>query len=207
MKIRLYLCLMMLMVLCFNGKAAQADYLSTFDSSGESWRITAGCDSFGFDDSRGNPPGSISYVDQTGGGDKYFVSPLGWGGDWSAYKNGTLQYDIKFLSGSGVFKVLADVVIRSSGDYLSQQFITTQPSDWTHYTVSLTAAAFGVSEKYFDSIMAQVDSVDIRGEFLVGPESGALDNVRLTAVPIPGSLFLLACGLPAIIALRSKFGR
>jgi len=198
---------MVIMILWFSGNAARADYLSTFDSSGEEWQMTEDCEFFGFNGSEGNPAGSINYLDSAGGGDNYFVSPSSWAGDWSAYKNGTLQYDIKLLSGSGDVKLLADVVIRAPDGYLSQQFITTPPSGWTHYTVSLTAAAFGVSEEDFDSVMANVDSVDIRGEFMVsGPESGALDNVRLTAVPIPGSIFLLACGLPAIIALRLKLG-
>lgn len=198
---------MLLMVLCFNGNAAQADYVSTFNSTEEFWRMTEGCDSFGFNGLEGYYPGSISFVDLGGGGDKYFVSPASWAGNWSAYKNGTLQYDLKFLSGSGDFTQLADVVIRSSKKFLSQQFIASSPSDWTNYTVFLTAAAFGVNETVFDGIMSKVDSVDIRGEFLAGPGSGALDNVKLTAIPLPGSLWLLACGLPAVMARRQKFSR
>ena len=77
-------------------------------------------------------------------------------------------------------------------------------NSWTHYEFQLVEAdtnfhLIGTSD--LNTIMSDVTALRIRGEYLTIADLEGIDNVRLNAVPLPGTLLLLGSGLLGLGAL------
>lgn len=181
---------------------------STFNSDAEGWTLANDASGPTWAVSGGNPGGYIYGTDLGDGRTWYFVSPASWNGNLSAYKGGTLSYDINLLYKSGGYFDNTEVIIRSGSSHVDWNPTTPhQPAlnTWTTYSVELTYANFGGNQALFDSVMSNVTSIWIRGEYISGGDKEGVDNIIMTApVPIPGAMFLLAPGLAGIAAVRRR---
>ncbi len=187
---------------------SNADLVSTFDSGDEGW-TTEGTAFQGihYDSEDGNPPGSVYGIDNANqSGWWYFHSPSSWNGDWSQYKGGTLSFDLKFRSGTDIPSPDNYIVwIEGTSGELTWGMDSDPPNTtWTHYQITLSHETFDVTEEYFNGVMSNVVGLKIRGEYRTGADQEGLDNVRVSAVPVPGALWLLGSGIIGLIAIKRK---
>ncbi|HKK61638.1 MAG TPA: choice-of-anchor J domain-containing protein, partial [Bacteroidales bacterium] len=65
-------------------------------------------------------------------------------------------------------------------DILSAEYgPPSQSNTWTHYTVPLTASAFGVDQATFEQAMQQIEMIRIRTEMHTGNDEGGIDQVSM----------------------------
>ena len=138
-----------------------------------------------FHPSGGSPGGHISHVDEALGETWYFRAPDSVLRQLAAAENGTLSYSLKQSSDDTGF-LDDDVIIVGPAGRLSFRFDTSPGTDWTPFSVKLTAAAAWrwnwnarATQEQIHSVLANPTSLEIRGEYHTGPDEGALDNVVL----------------------------
>lgn len=199
------------------GVAGAAGVASTFDSGTEGWLLagdstTANPQWFA---SGGNPGGYIHGIDTVTGGVWYWQAPAAFLGNQAASYGQNLSFDLR-MRGSGTLFASSDVVIGGNGQALHLD-LSTLPADvsWTHYSVALAAGAgwklgslsgAAADASQIQSVLGNVTSLRIRGEFITGSDNGDLDNVVLAAVPEPEvwALWLAGIGMLAGMARRRK---
>ena len=103
--------------------------------------------------------------------------------------NGTLSYSLK-QSGSIISLFDDDVVIVGPAGRLSYRFPIAPGTDWTDFSVRLSASAGWTWNWNAPATQAQIESVlkapallQIRGEYVTGEDMGWLDSFRLAARP------------------------
>lgn len=183
--------------------AAQADLLYTFDSDAQGFTLNAG--------------GAL--VHQTEGGNGFLQAtdldlsdvllslPLGGATvDWSAYTGGTLAFDARILNGTPPnWSGFGVVTLSSVAGSLSLDIVPadTDPTpSWKTYSVTLDTATWGAN---LPSVLASLQSVTINLESGDGPiEVVGIDNVRVTAVPEPGSVALALMGMAVVGGTRLR---
>ncbi|MFG6430806.1 PEP-CTERM sorting domain-containing protein [Roseateles sp. LYH14W] len=158
--------------------------------------------------SGGNGGGWLQVEDLDGNSDILLTAPAAWLGDWSTYLGGTLSFDARNVNGASTdWAGFGEVRITgAAGSVLLDIVPAGLPpvgGGWARYSVSLTPAADwrGAS---LASVLANVTSLTINGEFHAGPgEVVGFDNIQVTAVPEPASAALLLGGL-ALLASRRR---
>ena len=197
--------------------ANAAPLISTFDHGTEEWRvwsnIEAERDLMRLEyDARGfiyaaDPPAADPSLDGTW----FFRSPASWGGDWTRFIGGTIEWDLNIILAGGDFYYngFPDIAIlgtagsplarlRASG--ISAPVI----GEWVNFSIALIPENFSLFPAVEDSgidfygVLSSVDSIYIRGEYIIGHDTAGLDNVRVTAVPEPSTLLLLGAGTLAL---------
>jgi hypothetical protein len=190
-----------------SGVAAAATVSSTFDSDAEGWLISGDAVS-GIPTwvaNGGNPGGHIEADDSVAGGVWYFDAPAKFLGGLPGAYGGTLSFDLR-QTGSGSQFQAADVILNGAGLELR---IDAGPNPlpvgtWVSYSLALTEAAgwtnggAAASQSDLLAVLGALDRLRIRGEFISGSDTGRLDNVALSAVPLPAAAWLLG---PAVAGL------
>jgi hypothetical protein len=166
--------------------------LSGFDNDDQGWTITGDAQGTSakpdFNGTGGNPDGLISAKDNVAGGTWYFSAPAKYLGDQSAAFGGTLSFDLKTTPITSPF-ANSDVLLEAGALILSFDLPQDPGTDWTHYVVPLDASGWTsrandagtLSPEAFRMALSQLSALRIRGEYQSGPDTGSLDNVRLTA--------------------------
>ena len=172
-----------------------APLLSTFDAHTEGWTNIEDA-TVTWQPTEGNPGGFLQGNDDAVGNVYFFVSPSSWSGDWSSYINGTLSFDLKLIwtdggpyfdrydngNGDDVPEV---VIYGKNGSKMSWNYNHyPMVGNWFHYALKLEPSSFNVDEETFNEIMSNVSSLQIRGEYISGDETGGLDNVMIVS-PMP----------------------
>ncbi len=139
------------------------------------------------------------------------MSPNSWEGNWSAYANGTIQFDLNPIN-NNADQYNHYVEIWSGTDYMWWGTnIYPLKGVWTHFQVGLTDANFTeVGGATFSQILQNVTALKILGDLKGGAgilDTTGLDNVRVNAVPLPGAIWLLGSGLLGLGAFRRKFNK
>lgn len=160
-----------------------------FEASAHGWLVSGDTGASGpkLHAAGGDPGGYISHEDEAMGETWYFRAPGSVLGALPAAEHGTLSYSLK--QSAEVPGVLDDdIIIVGRAGRLSYRFATSPGTDWTRFSVRLTAGAgwrwnwnAPASQEQIRSVLAHPVSLEIRGEYHTGPDEGALDTVLLTA--------------------------
>lgn len=160
----------------------------TFNKSTDGWTVIGDVQSSGWVAKGGDPKGHLAWVDAASGQDSYFQAGPKFLGNKIHFYGGTLSYDI-LDSGSGYTAYDVQIV----GDGKTLQY--TNPNDgsfptpnvWSAASVLLVASNFidkatglAPTVKEMREVLKDITQLDIRAEYVNGPESGGLDNVILT---------------------------
>ena len=162
-----------------------------FTESAQGWRVggDTGPVEPVFSASGGHPGGSITGVDEALGETWYFRAPASVLQQLPAAVNGTLSYRLK-QSGDIISLVDDDVVIVGAAGRLSYRFRTSPGTDWTDFSVRLSESEGWTwnwnrraTQAQIESVLAAPARLEIRGEYVTGPDEGSLANFVLTAAP------------------------
>jgi hypothetical protein len=186
---------------------AHAALYSGFNTSVEGW-TTVGATAPTFSLSGGNPGGFIYATDVTGSPSFAdfgwgFFSPSSWSGDWGAYAGGSVAFDLAPLGYSASGATLALL----SGRNYAYAFVNgpLNNGSWSSFQTSLTASNFTSVGATFQQILKNVTQLYIDGDKINGTETTGLDNVTVSAVPLPASIWLLFSGLSILaVSLRRR---
>jgi alkaline phosphatase D len=149
----------------------------------------------------GVPGGYLSADDDTTGGTWFWEAPDPYLGDRSGFYGGTLTYHLRQSATSSQFE--APEVVLGNGS-LQLRYDATHPgTEWTAYEVPLRAtenwtvvgSGTVATEGQLRSVLADLDTLRIRGEYRSGSDTGDLDAVALRvggqttpfAGPVPGT--------------------
>jgi len=160
--------------------------------------------------SGGNGGGWLQVTDLNGGSDILISAPSAWLGNWSAFLGGTLSFDAKNANRiSNDWPGFGEIVISGPAGTVQLDIVAANqpPTDdqWHHYSVALAPADGWSNPGSLASVLANVASLTINGEFHAGPgEVVGFDNIQVTAVPEPASAALLLAGVGLLAGLRRK---
>ena len=158
------------------------DRTSGFDMTAEDWRTSTNTAVLNWLATGGTPDGYLRGTGPAGTNAWYFASPAAWAGDWSGYKVLKFDFSIPSRHYPDAGQAGLVVIVGTNGQQMTWT-ASTPLWTWTHYEVSLTAAAFGVDQPTFDGIVANVAELRILAEFTASTEIVGLDNVLITATP------------------------
>ena len=162
-----------------------------FDASAQGWVVAGdtGTVEPGFQPDGGKSGGYIFGDDEALGETWYFRAPASVLAQLPDAVGGTLRYSLKQSSTDAGF-LEDDIIIEGPAGRLSYRFRTAPGTDWTDFSVELTAAAgwrwnwnAPTTEEQIRSVLANPTRLDIRGEYRTGSDVGGLDDVVLTSGP------------------------
>lgn len=158
--------------------------------------------------------GGLVLNDPGSGVDDYYAAPAKFLGDNSVFYGGTLSYDLKLsiapgggtvdnviLTGNGLSLASAVHPAPLVGSFTSYTLTLTETSGWY-----LVGTATAPTQAQMQSVLSNTTGLRIWGDWGVGPEAETLDNVRLAAVPEPGTWALFGGGV-LLLAARRKHRR
>ena len=203
--------------------ASAADVVSTFDTDREGWAPNYGA-AVGtgavWQSTGGNPGGRLFSPDRSDTAPTqtwYYYAGTGDGspiiGNHSDAYGGTLSYDDIIPSPGGAFYSDADVYLRNGSVTLFYVGGFLPGATWTTFTVPLLASAcwrngasptsFNVAatEADMQTALANLQQVDIRGNYDTAVNGSGMDNVRITTVPEPSTC---AYGVLALFCAVSR---
>ena len=158
-----------------------------FTESAQGWQIAGDSGNVDpiFTADGGHPGGCITGVDEALGETWYFRAPMTVLRQLPAAVNGTISFSLK-QSGVQISLFDDDVVIVGPAGRLSYRFQTAPGTDWTDFSVRLSERAGWTwnwnrraTQMQIDSVLAAATRLDIRGEYVTGPDEGSLDNFVL----------------------------
>ena len=159
---------------------SQEVIISTFDVDNEGWTVNGGI--LYYHGSGGNPDGFIEFEDdQDGKG--VFLAPGKFLGDLTPYDQGTIKFDLKNTvdNGQDSLSGYGNVKISSSSSSAEKNVVPLgYYSEWTSFTIPLTANDWGLTESGWDSLLSDVTEISIQmdGQWNYYDRSG-LDNFSI----------------------------
>jgi hypothetical protein len=174
-----------------SGGDPQCTARSTFESGDEAWTLEGDAEGGraepDYNFAGGNPGAFISADDDAAGGVWYFRAPAKFLGDFSGAYGRTLTFDLQQSSLSNQFNG-RDVILMGNGLLIWFDTANNPGLEWTSYSVTIDAAAgwflnddTPASEAQIREVLATIDDLRIRGEFVSGADTGGLDNVVLNS--------------------------
>jgi hypothetical protein len=162
-----------------------------FTASAEGWTLSG--DASTTDDlfvpAGGRPGGCITGTDEALGETWFFSAPDTVLRRLPAAVNGTLSYQLK-RSNAMVSLNDDDVVIVGRTGRLSYRFPRAPGTDWTTFSVGLSAADGWMwnwnrpaSQAQIEQVLSDPVRLEIRGEYVTGDDQAWLDAFVLTAAP------------------------
>lgn len=183
---------------------------STFDASAEGWTAIGDVSSFNHQAAGGNPGGHISVLDAAAGPTIYFQAPSAYLGDFSAAFAGALSFDLQTSAGS-LFSN-DDVLLTGGGVTLALDIANPSQGSWSSYSVALDDSAnwrvgsingVAATNTQIQTVLGSVSALLIRAEYIVGADTGRLDNVEIVGeVPAPAGAVLMLSGLAVAAGAR-----
>jgi hypothetical protein len=138
-----------------------------------------------FSPTGGHPGGCITGVDEALGETWYFQAPDTVLRQLPRAVNGSISYSLK-QSGTIISLFADDIVIIGPSGRLSYRFPTAPGTDWTDFSVRLSATAgwtwnwnAPATQGQIEQVLAAPTRLTIRGEFVTGDDMGSLDNFTL----------------------------
>ena len=191
--------------------SSSAGVTSTFDTGLEGWAHAPGDagSTVTYSATAGNPGGAAVLTDAAQGVNDYFLAPGKYLGNDSADLNGVFSFQLNDNSSIDDLATPLLVITDAAGDtlthstpatftagsYNSFSFALNQSGGFTYTPTGGTGAAATLAN--VQTVLANVASLQILGDFHNGSEATALDNVAL--VPEPGTL--ATAGFSLIVGL------
>jgi hypothetical protein len=159
---------------------SQEIIVSSFDIDNDGWTVSGGL--MHYHNSGGNLDGFIEFEDdQDGAG--VFIAPNKFLGDLSSYDQGTLSFDLKNTYDNGLDSLwgYGNVKISSSNSSAQKNVVPLMfYSEWTSFTIPLTATDWGLTESGWDSLLAEVTEISIQMDAQWNYyDKSALDNFSI----------------------------
>jgi len=143
-----------------------------------------------FHSSGGNPGGYIASHDEALGETWYFRAPGTVVRQLPAAEDGTISFSLKQSAAAAGFPE-DDIVIVGTAGRISYRFGFAPGTAWTGFSVRLSEHegwrwnwGARATQAQIRSVLTSAVSLDIRGEYLTGPDVGSLDNFVLSAAPV-----------------------
>ena len=169
----------------------QNSICSYFEKDDEGWQVTGDVQNQSaipdYNSSGGNPKGYLSATDETTGGVWYWNAPEKFLGSKNDALNRKLCFDLKQSDINNQFDA-ADVILEG-GDIVLVYILPSHPDTvWTSYSVDLSPDAGWkkndttgppATTEEMVKVLSRLTSLKIRGEYVVGPDIGSIDNVCL----------------------------
>ncbi len=161
-----------------------------FSTGLSGWTTSVGTQTYAALD--GNPGGSLRGV-EGGSGVWYFVAPAEYLGDQEAFYGGSISFDLRQdITTSQIDD--SDVLLTGGGLTLALDVGANPGTNWTSYSASLAlgggwkisnTSGRVATEAEIRSVLADLQSLQIRGEFVNGSAGDAsnLDNVNMSKTP------------------------
>ncbi len=181
---------------------------SEFSSGADGWTWGAPNPSMSWQLTDGNPGGYIRY-DNNQGGDCGIYAPSTYMGNWGNLGVNELSYEVNIFTTGSVYLV-GHYQASISGPGGEASWLGPQPdptTPWKNIIIPISEASWTVNSGSWNAIMADVTNLRIEMAYYNnwGPfEITGIDNVSLSAVPIPGAVWLLGTGLVGLVAARRK---
>jgi len=202
-----------ILLLSMTGNVYAGLISSNFDTNAEDWLVsgdsTSGVPTY--INSGGNLGGYIEAEDTVAGGVWYFDAPVKFLGNMTGAYNQALQYDLK-QTGIGDQFTARDVILNGAGIEL-KYYGSSHPlplGSWVSYSVLLDESAgwlngaAAASQADILTVLGSLDRLRIRGEFITGSDTGRLDSVSISTVPIPGAVWLFGSALVGFMGFSGK---
>jgi hypothetical protein len=161
-----------------------------FNESNQGWRLTTDTGSADpeFAATGGDPGGRIAGRDEEIGETWYFRAPIAVLQHLPAAENGVISFSLRQSTDVDGGFLDDDVVIIGKSGRLGYRFSrgSAPGTAWKRFSVRLSASAGWTwngsgkaTEAQFRSVLASPLSLEIRGEYMTGPDEGFLDNFEL----------------------------
>ena len=164
-------------------------YRDGFAASDDGWRITADGQDAMWIATGGKTNGYLQASDRPSGDVWFFKTPVEFSGDYSSFSGGSLNYSLFQTSLSSQFDDVDAKLIAGDGRVLVVDLpADTQPGlDWTDYTIALDDTGnwfdpdtgIAATNAEIDAVLADLDSIEIRGEYRSGSDTAGLDDFAL----------------------------
>jgi hypothetical protein len=208
------------LLLLFTSAQVHGALISTFDSGTDGWTVSDGAKNLEWNATGGNPGGFISAEEALLNNTWYFRSPNGWAGDWTSYIGGTVSFDLidilkdqwdpDFGGMHGVYYPdPPEIIIAMDTENMAfwDADIVPISSDWTSFQVQLLesdASFSSTTTASFETIMANVSRLAIRGEYFRLDDKEGIDNVMVNPIPIPAAGWLFGSGLLGLFGMTRR---
>lgn len=160
---------------------------STFEFGMDGWGIYGDNQDLAWNRQNGNPGGCVIATDRVLGINNGFLAPTAFLGNHAAVFGGTLRYDIRpaspataagwevLLSGAGMHFTIA-APDATPNVWNTRRLPLTPTAGWMKFTPSGNVPP---TEAEFQSLLANLNAIEIGADFLSGLDSASLDNVVL----------------------------
>lgn len=172
---------------------------STFDADTEGWGELNDATNLVWTDEFTDSGGSLRATDLAGGSWWFYSAPEAYLGDKSSFLGAELSWDIYGINGSQNTTNRADVMLIGAGLEIGVN-IPVEPVNgaWTSWSVLVddvadwrivsstsegTLTSTSVTQAEIQAVLADLQSLHIRGEYTVGGDSTTIDNVRFAPPP------------------------
>lgn len=165
------------------------DVVSDFSTGIDGWAFNGDVKQFRQVASDGNPGGYLEMADYATGPVCYFIAPEKFRGDKAEFYGGTLGFDLRQSKITNQVD-RSDVIISGGGLTIVLDTSYNPGLDWTHYQVGLDVSSDWridklsgavATEAQIRQVLADITDMQIRGEFVNGPDTNGLDNVVMSA--------------------------
>jgi subtilase family serine protease len=160
---------------------------STFDTGTEGWSVVGDASPPQHVSSGGSPGGYIDTEDNQSGEWWYWSAPSSFLNAGAGSYGGSLQFALT-SSPIGDEEEVDDIRLEGNGMTLVYTFPYNPGATWTPYQAPLLASQWVVestgaapTRTEMEEVLANLDELLIRGEYVSGDDTGGLDSVALTA--------------------------
>jgi len=178
-----------LLISCGRARADRELLVHVFSTSAEGWQVSGdtGPTAPIYHPSGGRAGGYISNADEAVGETWYFRAPASVLAQLPAAVGGRIEFSLKQDAADAGFPD-DDVVIVGPAGRLSYRFSYAPGTDWTDYSVRLSASEpwrwnwnARATEEQIRSVLGRPSALEIRGEYRTGDDVGAMDRFVLTS--------------------------
>jgi hypothetical protein len=164
--------------------------ISYFSDGQEGWSAF-GDGTLTYESTGGNGGGYLRMIDQEQDTSYFFDAPSKFLGDQSSAYGGILEFDIRIEGDGETFDTRAELTLVGAGITLHYNTSLPTRSGWNGYTIRLDESKEGwgkdeqagggavPTQEEFRSVLAALETIRIRGEYIRGTDTACLDNVRL----------------------------